>query len=115
MNLTQDFTNMQWWPRPEGELDCANEPTCGSTNAIFWCHVCGCAYCLQCRHRGEACDHDISCYSSELFDFFLPDSIGAKDSPFDIQQLIEDTMGRTAYFGESKSEQSDYRKDQYNE
>ena len=27
LNLTQDFTNMQWWQRPEGDLCCANEPT----------------------------------------------------------------------------------------
>ena len=115
MNLTQDFTNIQWWQRPEGEMECNNEPTCGNTNAIFWCHVCGCAYCLECRHSGQACDHDISCYSPELTDFFLPDSIGAKDSTFDIAQLIDDTLGRGAYFGESKSEQSDYRKGQYND
>ena len=115
MNLTQDFTNMQWWQRPEGDISCTNEPTCGSTNAIFWCHVCGSAYCLKCRHNGEACNHDISCYSSELSDFFTPDSIGAANSPFDIEELIEETLGRAPYFGESKSEQSDYRKDQYND
>ena len=114
-NLTQDFTNIQWWQRPEGEVECLNEPTCGNTNAMFWCHVCGCAYCLECRHSRQACDHDISCYSSELTDFFLPDSIGAKDSTFNIEQLVEDTLYRGAFFGESKSEQSDYRKDQYNE
>ena len=114
-NLTQDFTNIQWWSRPEGEVDCLNEPTCGNTNAMFWCHVCGCAYCLECRHSGQACKHDISCYSSELTDFFFPDSIGAKGSTFNIEQLIDDTLYRGPYFGESKSEQSDYRKEQYNE
>ena len=113
-NLTQDFASIQWWQRPEGYLDCSNISTCGSTNAIFWCHVCGKAYCITCRHQGKACDHDISCYSSELSDFFTPDSIGAPDSPFDIAELIEETLGRTPYFGESKVEQSDYRKDQYN-
>ena len=114
-NLTQDFTKIQWWQRPEGEVDCQNEQTCGNTNAMFWCHVCGCAYCLECRHNGQARDHDISCYSSELTDFFLPDSIGVKDSTFNIEQLIDDTLYRGAYFGESKSEQSDYRKGQYND
>ena len=39
----------------------------------------------------------------------------APDSPFDIADLIEDTLGRSPYFGESKVEQSDYRKDQYND
>ena len=48
-------------------------------------------------------------------DFFTPDSIGAPGSTFDIEELIEDTLGRTPYFGESKVEQSDYRKDQYND
>ena len=74
-NLTQDFTNIEWWQRPEGELDCANKPTCGKINAIFWCHVCGKAFCIQCRHNGRACE------------IFLPDSIGAKKSPVDIEQL----------------------------
>ena len=114
-NLTQDFASIQWWSRPEGYLDCSNIAACSSTNAIFWCHVCGKAYCITCRHQGKACNHDIACYSSELSDFLTPDSIGAPGSNFDIEELIEDTLGRTPYFGESKVEQSDYRKDQYND
>ena len=107
-NLTQDFANIQWWSRPEGYLDCSNIADCESTNAIFWCHVCGKACCITCRHQGKACSHDIACYSSELSDFFTPDSIGAPGSTFDIEELIEETLGRTPYFGESKVEQSDY-------
>ena len=45
----------------------------------------------------------------------MPDSIGAKDSTLNIEQLIDDTLYRGAYFGESKSEQSDYRKGQFND
>ena len=114
-NLTQDFTSIQWWSRPEGHLDCSNIADCSCTNAIFWCHVCGKAFCIVCRHQGIACSHDIACYSSELSDFLTPDSIGAPGTNVDIDDLIEDSLGRAPYFGESKVEQSDYRKDQYND
>ena len=114
-NLTQDFASIQWWSRPEGHLDCSNIADCSCTNAIFWCHVCGKAYCIVCRHQGKACNHDIACYSSELSDFLTPDSIGAPGTNVDIDDLIEDSLGRAPYFGESKVEQSDYRKDQYND
>ena len=67
-NLVQDFSNIQWFPRPEDPQPCHNISTCGCEHAMCWCHACGDAYCLDCRSRGEACKHGPCNYSSEMSD-----------------------------------------------
>ena len=43
----------------------------------------------------------------------MPDSIGSKDSPFDIGELIEHAIGQSAYFGADRKEQCQHRRDTY--
>ena len=50
-----------------------------------------------------------------MSDSFLPDSIGSADSPFDLVELIKDTLGQSAYFGSQLSEQSDYRREAFDD
>lgn len=40
----------------------------------------------------------------------MPDSIGSKDSPFDIGELIDNVWGQDAYFGAKRQEQSENKK-----
>ena len=87
--------------------------SCNAADAMFWCHPCGFAYCLDCRVHGLACDHHIINYSSELSSDFMPDSIGSKDSPFDIGVLIEAVLAESAYFGATRTEQAQTRQENY--
>ena len=82
---------------------------------MYWCHACGYAYCLDCRSNGEACQHGPCNYSSEMSDAFLPDSIGSPDSPFDLVELMKDTLGQSAYFGSQPPEQSDHRREAFDD
>jgi hypothetical protein len=70
----------------------------GAAEAMFWCHPCGLAYCLECRVNGLAREHNIINYPSELSSDFMPDSIGSRDSPFDIGVLIDAGFGRISLF-----------------
>lgn len=88
IHFMQEFTNIQWFQRPEGKLQCRNFEACKSDDAVYWCHPCGYAYCLNCRSHGHACSHHIVNYSSELGEQFMPDSIGSNESPFDIGELM---------------------------
>ena len=114
-DFAQNFTNIQWLPRPEGKLDCRNIADCLCEHAMCWCHRCGHAYCLDCRSHGEACDHHICNYSSEIREQFVPDSIAAKDSTFSVADLVYDTLGQEAYFGAHRAEQSDYRRSAFDD
>jgi hypothetical protein len=78
---------------------------CRCDHAIYWCHRCGYAYCLDCRSHGEACDHHICNYSSEIGEKFLPDSIAARDSTLSVADLVYDALGQEAYFGAHRAEQ----------
>ena len=114
-NLVQDFTNIQWFPRPEDQQPSHNISTCGCEHTKYWCHACGYAYCLDCRSHGKACQHGPCHYSSGMSDAFLPDSIGSPDSPVDLVELIKDTLGQSAYFGSQPSEQSDNRREAFDD
>ena len=57
---------IEWYQRPTGPQCCSNFNDCGCAEAMFWCHPCGLAFCLECRTIGLACDHNIINYSSEL-------------------------------------------------
>lgn len=52
-------------------------------------------------------------YSSEFGDQFMPDSIGSKDSPFDIGELIDSVLGQTAFFGANRHEQSENQQEAF--
>ena len=65
----------EWFQRPAGPQCCKNFNDCGCAKAMFWCHPCGLAFCLECSVNGQACDHNIINYSSELTSDFKPDSI----------------------------------------
>ena len=79
---------ISWFPRPPGPQCCKNFEDCNSSEAMFWCHPCGFAYCLECRTHGLACHHNIVNYSSELSTEHVPDSISSSKSPFDIGVLV---------------------------
>ena len=85
----KETKEIEWYQRPTGPQCCTNFKDCGCAEAMFWCHPCGLAFCLECRTNGLACDHNIINYSSELSSDFLPDSIGSTKSPFDIGVLID--------------------------
>ena len=87
--FSQEFTEIHWFQRPEGPQCGKNFETCGADDAMFWCHPCGCAYCLKCRVSSEACDHHIVNYPSELRALCMPESISAKDSPSDVGEIID--------------------------
>ena len=63
-----------------------------------------------CRSHSEACDHHICNYSSELGEQFVPASTAAKNSTFNIADIVYDTLGQEAHFGSQRSEQSDFRR-----
>ena len=111
----KDTDEIQWFPRPTGPQCCKNFSECGSAEAMFWCHPCGFAYCLECRTCGLACNHSIVNYSSELSADFMPDSIGSSKSPFDIEELVDAVLAESSYFGATRSEHAQNRQDKFSE
>ena len=109
----QETEAIEWYQRPTGPQCCKNFHTCNAEDAMFWCHPCGFAYCLDCRVSGLACDHHIINYSSELSSEFMPDSIGSKDSPFDIGVLIDAVLAESASFGATRTEQAQTCQENY--
>ena len=51
----KETEEIQWFPRPAGPQCCKNFAECNCAEAMFWCHPCGFAYCLECRTCGLAC------------------------------------------------------------
>ena len=78
---------------------------------MFWCHPCGIAYCLKCRVSSEVCDHPIVNYPSETGANFTPESISAKDSPFDVGEIIDTVLGQSAFFGETRRDHTRTRQE----
>ena len=111
----QETDEIEWFQRPDGPQLCKNFDTCQADNAMFWCHPCGFAYCLQCRVRGQACDHHIINYSSEISSEFKPDSISSIDSPFKVGEIIDSVLAESAYFGATRSEQAQTRQEKHEE
>jgi hypothetical protein len=99
----QETDEIEWYQRPDGPQCCKKFDICQADNAMFWCHPCGFAYCLQCRVRGDACDHHIINYSSEISSEFMPDSISSIDSPFKVGQIIDSVLAESTYFGATRS------------
>ena len=56
----KETEEIQWFPRPAGPQCCKNFADCNCAEAMFWCHPCGFAYCLECRTCGLACNHNTS-------------------------------------------------------
>ena len=104
---------IEWYQRPTGPQCCSNFNDCGCAEAMFWCHPCGLAFCLECRTSGLACDHNIINYSSELSSDFLPDSISSTNSPFDIGVLIDAVLAESSYFGATRLEHAHNRQESY--
>ena len=46
----KDTEEIQWFPRPAGPQCCKNFDECGCSEAMFWCHPCGFAYCFGMPH-----------------------------------------------------------------
>ena len=92
-----------------------NFSECGNAEAMFWCHPCGFAYCLECRTCGLACKHSIVNYSSELSSDFIPDSIGSSKSPFDIEELVDAVLAESSYFGATRREHAQNRQEKFSE
>ena len=88
---------------------------CGSAEAMFWCHPCGFAYCLECRTCGLACNHSIVNFSSELSADFMPDSIGSSKSLFDIEEFVDAVLAESSYFGATRSEHAQNRQEKFSE
>ena len=109
----KDTDEIQWFPRRAGPQCCKNFAECNCAEAMFWCHPCGFAYCLECRTSGLACNHCIVNYSSELSAEFLPDSIGSSKSPFDVGELVDAVLAESAYFGATRSEHAQNRQDKF--
>ena len=101
-SLRKETEEIAWFQRPAGPQCCSNFKDCGRAEAMFWCHPCGLAFCLECRTCGLACDHSIINYSSELSSDFLPDSISSNKSPFDIGVLIDAVLAESSYFGATR-------------
>ena len=111
----KETDELEWYQRPPGPQCCKNFSDCGTAEAMFWCHPCGLAFCLECRVNGLACEHNIINYSSELSSGFMPDSIGSSDSPFDIGVLIDAVLAESSYFGATRSEHAQNRQEGYQE
>ena len=109
----KETEELEWYQRPTGPQCCKKNDTCNAADAMFWCHPCGFAFCLDCRVSGLACDHHIINYSSELSSDFMPDSIGSQDSPFDVGVLIDAVLADSAYFGSTRTEQAQTRQENY--
>ena len=106
---------IQWFARPTGPQCCKNFAECECADAMFWCHPCRFAYCLQCRIGRLACDHHIVNYSSEMPVEFMPDSISAANSTLQIDELIEAVLAESSFFGATRSEHEANRKTQFND
>ena len=102
-----------WFGRPTGPQCCKNFDECGCAEAMFWCHPCGFAFCLDCRTNGMACSHNIVNYSSELSAEFLPDSISSTRSPFDIGVLVDAVLAESSYFGATRTKHAKTRQENY--
>ena len=111
----KDTEEIQWFPRPAGPQCCKNFEECGCSEAMFWCHPCGFAYCLECRTCGLSCKHNIVNFSSELSSDFIPDSIGSSNSPFDIEELVDAVLAESSYFGATRREHAQNRQDKFSE
>ena len=111
----QEFDEIDWYQRPDGPQCCENFETRKADNAMVWCHPCGFAYCLQCRVRGQACDHHVINYSSEMASGFMPDSISSTDSPFDVGDIVDSVVAESAYFGATRSGQAQTRQENYDD
>ena len=109
----KETEEIQWFPRPAGPQCCKNFAECNCAEAMFWCHPCGFAYCLECRTCGLACKHNIVNYSSELSSEFLPDSISSTQSPFDIGVLVDAVLAESSYFGATRSEHAQTRQENF--
>ena len=109
-NMLQSFTNIQWFSKPHEVEACKNVDFCQNEQAMLFCHRCGVSYCLECRTTGQACDHHICNYSSELESFFFPDDIGSAESGIDIQELIQEAKEGKSQFGKSRQAQAEYRR-----
>ena len=111
----KDTEEIQWFPRPAGPQCCKNFEECGCSEAMFWCHPCGFAYCLECRTCGLSCKHNIVNFSSELSSDFIPDSIGSSNSPFDIEELVDAVLAESSYFGATRREHAQNRQEKFSE
>ena len=109
----KETEEIPWFGRPTGPQCCKNFEDCGCAEAMFWCHPCGFAYCLECRTCGLACKHNIVNYSSELSTEFLPDSISSNRSPFDIGVLVDAVLAESSYFGATRSEHAQTRQENF--
>ena len=112
-SLKKETEEIAWFQRPAGPQCCSNFKDCGRAEAMFWCHPCGLAFCLECRTCGLACDHSIINYSSELSSDFLPDSISSNKSPFDIGVLIDAVLAESSYFGATRLEHAQTRQENF--
>jgi hypothetical protein len=45
----------------------------------------------------------------------MPDSIGSKDSPFDVGKIIDSVLAESAFFGATRSEQERNRQENFDE
>ena len=109
----KETEEIQWFPRTAGPQCCKNFSERNCAEAMFWCHPCGFAYCLECRTCGLACKHNIVNYSSELSSDFLPDSISSTQSPFDIGVLVDAVLAESSYFGATRSEHAQTRQENF--
>ena len=111
----KETEEIPWFGRPTGPQCCKNFAECGCAEAMFWCHPCGFAFCLDCRTNGLACSHNIANYSSELSADFLPDSISSTRSPFDIGVLVDAVLAESSYFGATRTKHAKTRQENYQE
>ena len=109
----RETEEIPWFPRPPGPQCCKNFEDCNCAEAMFWCHPCGFAYCLECRTHGLACHHNIVNYSSELSTEHLPDSISSSKSPFDIGVLVDAVLAESSFFGATRLEHEQTRKENF--
>ena len=107
----KETDELEWYQRTPEPQCCKKNSDCGSAEAMFWCHPCGLAFCLECRVNGQACEHNIINYSSELSSGLMPDSIGSRDSHFDIGVLIDAVLAESPYFGATRSEHAQNRQE----
>ena len=65
---------------------------------------------MKCRINGQACEHHISNYSSEIEDAFVAESIASADSNIDLQQILEAVQNMKPQFGKSREAQAEHRR-----
>ena len=110
-NLKRRLTRFRGLDDPR--VHSKNFDECNCSEAMFWCHPCGFAYCLECRISGLACNHNSVNYLSELPAEFLPDGISSKGSPFDIEVLIDAVLAESSFFGATRSEHAVNRQENF--